>query len=58
MIPKKTQLPEDTTAFTVYIKKDLFEKLNDKLEGRSRNKVVLKLIEKFTEDKTEIDWRE
>ena len=58
MSPKKVQLPKDTTAITVYIKKALLAKVDDKLEGRSRNKVILRVIEKYAEGETEIDWRE
>jgi metal-responsive CopG/Arc/MetJ family transcriptional regulator len=58
MTPLKTQLPKDTTAITVYIKKALLEKLNARLEGRSRNKVILRVIEKYADGETEIDWRE
>jgi hypothetical protein len=58
MTPKKTNLPKDTTAITVYIKKALLEKVDAKLEGRARNKVLLKVIEKYAEGETEIDWRE
>lgn len=58
MTPKKTQLPKDTTAITLYIKIAKLEKLDEKLEGRARNKVLLKLIDKFIDGETEIDWRE
>ena len=58
MTPKKVQMPEDTTAITVYIKKALLEKVDSRLEGRSRNKVLLRVIEKYADGETEIDWRE
>jgi hypothetical protein len=49
MSPKKVQLPKDTTAITVYIKKAKLEEF-DKLCGMvARNRMLNKVIDDFIE---------
>jgi hypothetical protein len=50
MSPKKTQLPKDTTAITVYLKTAKLDKF-DKLCGLvPRNRMLNKLIDEFIEE--------
>jgi hypothetical protein len=58
MTPKKSDLASNTKQVLVYVKEDRLELLDKKCEGRSRNKVLRKLIDGFIEGKFEIDWRE
>ena len=58
MTPKKTQLPDDTTAITVYLKKTLLANVDEKCKPIPRNKVIKALLKGYAEGKFEIDWRE
>jgi hypothetical protein len=58
MSPKKSALSQNTRQILIYVKQDRLTMLNGKCEGRSRNKVLNKLIDGFITGKFEIDWRE
>ena len=57
MTPKKSDLAKDTKQVLLYLKVDQLEKFDKKCEGRSRNKVLRKLVDGFIDGSFEIkDW--
>lgn len=58
MTPLKTQLPKDTTAITVYIKKAILADVDERRGPIARNKIAIALFKGYAEGKFEIDWRE
>ncbi len=57
MSPKKVQLPKDTTAITVYIKKAILADVDERRGPIARNKVAIALFKGYAEGTIVIDWR-